>query len=479
MSTTAGGETGVAASSTTGRWLLTAAVLGSGMAFLDGTVVNVALRVLGEDLGAGVIELQWVVNAYLLTLAALILVGGSLGDRFGRRRVFLVGVAGFAAASVLCGLAQDPAQLIAARLVQGVFGALLTPSSLALLQSSIRRDDRATSIGRWSGLTSLTIVAGPLVGGGLIEVLSWRWIFFINVPLAVVVLLIGWRRLPESRDTETARGFDLTGAGLSMIALAALTWVLTEARSASAALLVVGVVLTVLAGAGFVVRERAAAHPLVPLSLFDDRVFSIANAMTLLVYGALGATTFFLTLQLQVSTGLTPLWAGLATLPMSALMIVLSGRSGALAARIGPRIQLSVGPLLCALGSLLLLGVGEGTGYVTGVLPGVLVFGLGLTALVAPLTATVLAAAPDRHAGVASGVNNAVARTGGLLAVAALPAAVGLSGVDYQTAAAFTPGYRTAQVVCAVLLALGGLVSWMGLRGPRAEQTLAEVQSPD
>ncbi|RCK68182.1 MFS transporter [Desertihabitans brevis] len=454
----------VAGDSARGRWILAAAVLGSGMAFLDGTVVNVALRVLGTDLDASVTELQWVVNAYLLALASLILLGGSLGDRFGRRRLFLLGVAGFAVTSVACGLAREPEVLVVARLLQGVSGALLTPSSLALLQSSLRREDRAAAIGRWSGLTSLAVVVGPLLGGWLVEVASWRWIFFLNVPLAAAVLLIGWRHLPESSDPDAVRGFDGWGALLSAAALAGVTWALTETGAAAPGWLLAVAAVGVVAGTAFVLRIRRTADPLVPPSLFADRVFSIANTMTLLVYGALGAMTFFLTLQLQVGAGWSPLQAGLATLPMTVLMILLSGRSGTLAARIGPRWQLSVGPLLCALGTLLLVGVGPGTGYLTGVLPGVLVFGLGLTALVAPLTASVLAAAPDRYAGVASGINNAVARSGGLLAVAALPSLVGLTGADYQDAATFTPGYRAAQLVCVVLLVLGGLVSFVGLR---------------
>ncbi|CAN5890407.1 MFS transporter [soil metagenome] len=454
-----------------GRWVLTAAALGTGMAFLDGTVVNIALRVIGTGLGATLTELQWVVNAYLLTLSSLILVSGSLGDRFGRRRVFLGGVGGFAIASVLCALAQSPGQLIVARLVQGVFGALLTPGSLALLQASFRPEDRARAIGQWSGLTSLAIVAGPLVGGWVLEVASWRWIFWINVPLAAAVLAVGLRHVPESRDEEaragTASRFDVPGALASALALVGVTYALTEAGEGSLVTLLAAGALGVSAAVAFVVRERRTEAPLMPLELFGDRVFSVTNVMTLLVYGSLGATTFFVTLQLQVSTGMTPLEAGLATLPITGLLIVLSGRSGALATRIGPRTQLTVGPLLCGVGTLMLVPVGEGTAYLTGVLPGLLVFGLGLTALVAPLTASVLAAAPDRHAGVASGINNAIARSGGLLAVAALPAVVGLTGDDYLSAAAFTPGYEAAQLICGVLLVAGGAVSFVGLRGTR------------
>lgn len=463
----------IAGRSPQGRWLLAATALGTSMAFLDGTVVTIALRVLGDDLDASLTELQWVVNAYLLTLSSLILVGGSLADRLGRRRVYLVGVVGFALASLACGLAPTPLTLIVARLVQGAFAALLTPGSLALIQASLVPADRARAIGTWSGLTSISILAGPLVGGWLIDVASWRWIFLINLPLAAVVVALCLRHVPESRR-EPAPGedrdlhFDVPGAATSALALAGLTYALTEAANAPPPLLAAAVALAALGAVAFVVRERRTPAPLVPFRLFADRVFSAASAMTLLVYGALGATSFFLTLQLQVSVGMSPLQAGLATLPMTLLLIAFSGRAGALAGRVGPRVPLSLGPVLCGAGTLLLAGVGQGTAYVSGVLPGVLLFGTGLTLLVAPLTATVLAAAPDRHAGVASGINNAIARTGGLLAVAALPAAVGLGGTDYQDPAAFTAGYAAAQVACAVLLLLGGLVSWVGL-GSRRE----------
>lgn len=464
----AGGPGTLRAGSAAGRGLLAATILGTGMAFLDGTVVNIALRVLGADLDATLTQLQWVVNAYLLTLSALILVGGSLADRLGRRRIYLVGVVGFALTSLGCGLAPTVEVLIAARLLQGVCGALLTPGSLALIQASLHPDDRARAIGTWSGLTSIAILAGPFVGGWLIDLASWRWIFFINLPLAAVVVALCLRFVPESREPVGAgTRFDLPGAATSAVALAALTYVLTEAAGLSGATVGLLTGIAVLAAIAFGVRERRTAHPLVPLSLFADRVFSTANAMTLLVYGALGATSFFLTLQLQVSVGMSPLQAGLASLPITGLLIVFSGRAGALAGRIGPRVPMSLGPLLAAAGTWLLVGVEAGTTYVSGVLPGVVLFGAGLTLLVAPLTASVLAAAPDAHAGVASGINNAIARTGGLLAVAALPMAVGLGGADYRDPEVFTAGYAAAQMICAVLLALGGIVSWVGLRPGR------------
>ncbi len=447
------------------RWLLLAAVLGSGMALLDGTVVNVALRSIGEDLDASVSQLQWVVNAYLLTLASLILVGGALGDRFGRRRMYVVGVAWFGLASMLCAVAQSPEQLIVARLVQGVGGALLTPGSLAIIQGSFPPAARGAMIGRWAGLGGIAAAIGPPLGGWVVDVATWRWIFWFNVPVAVAVVLITVRHVPESRDTESTGGRDVLGAALAVTGLFGVTYALIEAGSPTAVPLGL---LGAAALVGFVVVEARAAHPLMPVQLFGSRVFSIANAMTLLVYGGLGAMMFFLVLQLQVTVGYTPLQAGFATLPITVVMLALSSRSGALAARIGPRQQLTVGPLLCAAGVWWLRGVGDDPGYLFEVLPGLLVFSLGLVTLVAPLTTSVMAAAPDRFAGVASGINNAVARTGSLLAVAALPSVVGLSGVDYEQPGVFTEGYVEAMTICAAMLAVGGLVSFVGLAGTRS-----------
>ncbi len=457
-------ESQIAAGTPAGRWVLAAAVLGSGMAMLDGTVVNIALRSVGADLGATVAQLQWVVNAYLLALASLILVGGSLGDHLGRRRVFMVGVAWFAVASALCGLAQSPAQLIAARLLQGVGAALLTPGSLAMIQGSFRPADRGRVIGQWAGLGGIAAAVGPLLGGWIVQNASWRWIFLVNVPVAVAVLLVAARHVPESRDPQAARGFDVVGASLGIVGLGGTTYALIESSAAPRAAVVAAATLGGLALVSFVVVERRRHDALVPMHLFASRVFSVANLLTLLVYGALGALLFFLVLQLQVVTGWSPLAAGLSTLPLTVVMLLLSSRSGALAARIGPHWPLTGGPLLCCAGVLVLRGVDAGTGYLTGVLPGMLVFSCGLVLLVAPLTSSVLAAAPDRFAGIASGINNAIARTGSLLAVAALPAAVGLGGEDYQRPEVFAAGYTRALLVCAVLLAAGGLVALVGLR---------------
>jgi EmrB/QacA subfamily drug resistance transporter len=456
------GEPFVRLGTAAGRWVIAAAVLGSGIALLDGTVVNVALRKVGTDLDASMAELQWVVNAYLLTLAALILVGGALGDRFGRRRIFLVGVAWFGVASIICALAQSPDQLILARLVQGVGGALLTPGSLAIIQGSFPPAERGRVIGLWAGLGGIAAAIGPPLGGWVVDVATWRWIFWFNVPVVVVVLAIGMRHVPESLDPDSPAEYDVPGSVLAVLGLGGVTYALIES---DAQWLGLGGLACLVA---FVLVERRSPYPMMPLGLYRSRVFSVSNAMTLLVYGALGAMLFFLVLQLQVTAGYTPLQAGLATVPITIVMLLLSSRSGALASRIGPRLQMSVGPVVCGLGCWMLVGVGEGSGYWLDVLPGLTVFSLGLVCLVAPLTTSVLAAAPDRYAGVASGINNAVARTGSLLAVAALPALVGVSGEDYELPEVFTAGYERAMLTCAVLLVMGGAISFVGLAGSAA-----------
>ncbi|GAA2742081.1 MFS transporter [Terrabacter aerolatus] len=456
----------IALGSRTGRFVIAAAVLGSGMALLDGTVVNVALVRIGKDLGASLADLQWITNGYLLALASLILLGGSLGDRFGRRRVFVIGVAWFTLASAACGLAQSPGQLAVARVLQGVGGALLTPGSLSMIQASFRPDDRGKAIGTWSGLGGIASALGPFAGGWLVQYASWRWAFLVNVPLGVATIWIAQLHVPETRDEEADHRFDVAGAALATLALGITTFALIqhEALGLGPALAVGALGLAV--GAAFVVVERRTSHPMVQPALFASRQFSAANAMTLLVYAALGAVFFFLTLQVQTVLGYGPLVAGMASLPVTVLMLLLAARGGELASRIGPRLPMTVGPVVCGIGTLLLSGVGVGSTYWTGILPGISVFGLGLTLLVAPLTATVLAAAPDRYAGVASGVNNAVARAGSLLAVAALPAVVGLHGADYTVPEAFSSAYRAAMLICAALLVAGGAVSWLLIRNP-------------
>lgn len=448
-----------------GAATLTAVTVGSGVAFLDGSVVNVALKTIGADLGASLSQLQWVVSGYLLSLASLVLVGGALSDRFGRRRVYLAGMTWFLLGSALCALAQSPGQLIATRVLQGVGAALLTPGALAIISSSFRPQDRASAIGTWAGMSGIAAAIGPFIGGWLVDNGGWRWIFAINIPLcACVIALTAWAA-PESRDEEHDGGFDRWGAALTVLSLGALTYALTSAREAPGAVVAATFLLAIVAGAGFVVVERRTRSPLVPLGLFRSRVFSAANAMTLLVYGALGAVFFVLVLQLQVSAGWSALRSGIAGVPVTVALMLLSSRAARLGERIGPRIPMTVGPLVCAVGVTLLVGVGAGSGW-GAVLPGMVLFSLGLALLVAPLTATVLAAAPGRYAGVASGVNNAVARAGSLLAVAALPALVGLTGDDYQDPSTMTAGYRAAMLLCAGLLAAGGVLSWFGLGRP-------------
>lgn len=456
-------RTGTAA----GRWVLVTTVLGSGMAMLDSTVVNIALPAVGRDFGASFAGLQWTINAYTLTLAGLILLGGSLGDRFGRRRVFVVGVVWFAAASALCGLAPSIEVLVGARALQGVGGALLTPGSLAIISASFHGRDRAAAIGAWSGLAGIAGAIGPFVGGWLVE-WTWRAAFLINLPLAVVVLVVALRHVPESRDEQAAQHLDVPGTVVAVLGLGALTWALTAAGTDGASGPVLGVgAVGVVALALFVVVERRSRSPLVPGDLFADVRFTAANVVTLLVYAALGVLFVLLVLQLQVVAGFSPLAAGTAMLPVTALMLLLSARAGALAQRVGPRLPMTVGLTVAAGGMLLLLRVGPGATYLTDVLPAVVVFGLGLSATVAPLTATVLDAADDRHAGVASGVNNAVARAANLLSVALIPAVAGIAGADYAEPAAFSAGYHRALVIAAGLL-LGGAVLSVTLLRPRA-----------
>ncbi|BDO41153.1 MFS transporter [Cellulomonas sp. NTE-D12] len=454
-----------------GRWVLVATVLGSALAGIDATVVNVALPRMGRDLGAGFSGLQWTVNAYTLTLAALILLAGALGDRFGRRRVFLIGVVWFAAASMLCALAPNIGVLVAVRALQGVGAALLTPGSLSLISSSFVQDDRAKAIGVWSGFSGVAAALAPFVGGYLVAGPGWRWIFLINVPLAAGVVVIARRHVPESRDPDADTRLDVQGAVLVAVGLGALTYALTSAAagwSVSVQLLgAAGLVALV----GFWLTERRSHHPMLPPRLFADRQFTAANLVTFTVYAALGGVFFLLVVNLQVVAGFSPLLAGAALLPVTALMLLLSARSGAVATKIGPRLQMTAGPLVAAAGVLLMLRLGLHSAYLTQVLPAVTLLGLGLAVMVAPLTATVLAAAADRDAGVASGVNNAVARTGGLLAIAVLPALAGISGADYTNPASFHEGFRVAMAICAGLLIVGGATAALTIRNPRAGAT--------
>lgn len=443
-----------------GRWVITATVLGSGMAMLDSTVVNIALPDIGRAFHAGVATLQWVVTGYLLTLAAFLLIGGALGDRFGRRRVFCVGVAWFALASVACGLAPSPAILVTARLLQGAGGALLTPASLALLQASFAAGDRARAIGAWAGLGGVAAAGGPLLGGYLIGAGSWRWVFFINVPLAAVVLAISSRRVPDSRGREAAGRLDVRGAAIAVAGLATLTYGLIEgpSRGWSAPAVLLCLAVAVAAIPAFLATEERAANPMLPLDLFRRRQFRAVNAVTFVMYGATSGAMFLIPTELQVVSGYRPLEAGLALLPITVLALLFSTRSARLAARIGPRLQMAVGPVVAGVGLLLLVRL-PGGDYLTRVFPAVVVFGAGMTIAVAPLTATAMSAAPSAHAGMASAVNNVVARAAGLLAVAILPAVAGLSGGAVLRADVFASGFKTAVMIAAAVCIGAGLLA--------------------
>ncbi|MEU3600586.1 MFS transporter [Streptomyces sp. NPDC006798] len=453
---------GVRLSTAAGRWVVLTTVLGSSMALLDSTVVNVALPHIGDDLDTDLADLQWTVNAYMLTLAGLILLGGALGDRYGRRKVFVVGVVWFALGSLLCGIAPDAGFLIAARALQGIGGALLTPGSLAIIQASFHPDDRARAVGLWSGFGGVGAAIGPFVGGWLVDGPGWRWIFLINVPLAAICVPVALRYVPETRDPAARTGrFDVLGAVLGAGALALVTYALIAAEWWPG-------VLGVLVAVVFILVERRTRNPMLPLTIFRSRMFTVVNAVTLCVYAAFGGFFFLAALQLQVVSGYSALGAGLALLPTTLLMLLFSAASGELAERTGPRLPLTVGPLLCAAGMLLMLRVGPDASYAVDVLPGLIVLGVGMVALVAPLTATVLSSVPTSRAGIASGVNNAAARAAGLVAVAALPLLVGMGPEAYRSATQFDTAFDRAMPICAGVLVVGALVAAVWIRRPKA-----------
>ncbi len=460
-----------------GRWVIAATVLGSGMAALDATVVGIALPAIGRDFHAGVASLQWVIDAYTLTLAGLLLLGGTLGDSYGRRKVFAIGVVWFAVASLLCGVAPTAGVLIAARALQGVGGALLTPGSLAILQASFAADDRSAAIGAWSGLGGVATAIGPFLGGWLIGAVSWRLVFFINLPLAVLVLAISSRHVPETKSPGPVPRLDVKGAVCISGALAGITYGLIQASSsgwASAPVLVPLGVGAVLLGL-FIGVEAREAQPMLPLGIFASRQFSAANAVTFVVYAALGGLLFLVPTVLQVVHGYSPIEAGTALLPVTFIMLALSARSGALAARIGPRLQMTVGPLVIAASLFLFTRIGGSGDYWTAVFPAVVVFGLGVAVNVAPLTATALAAAPADHAGIASAVNNDVARAAGLIAVAVLPALAGITGDSYLHPAELAHGFKEAAIMAGVFCAAGGVLAFFTISNPPRAKRPAKV----
>lgn len=445
---------------------LVAAIMGSFVAGLDATAVNVALPAIREDLGGGLAGQQWVSNAYLLTLGSLILVAGSLGDLYGERRVFSIGVGGFGAVSVLCAAAPTIEVLVAGRALQGVFGALLTPSALAVIIATFGPDERGSAIGSWTAWSGIAMVIGPLAGGWLVDTLSWRWIFLINVPFVLATLVLVAMAVPRAAGRREAH-LDWIGAVLTTLGLAGPVLALINPSIWWAA--PVGVALL----AVFIWHERRTPEPMLPLELFSRRNFLFGNLQTFAMYGGLGALFFFLTLFLQQVAGYDALEAGLATIPTTLVMFALSRRFGALADRFGPRLFMGVGPLVSACGIGLMLRMDEDVAYWTELFPALILFSLGLTATVTPLTATVLADADEHNAGIASAVNNAIARVASLLCISAVGAVVasvssgpgGTFGVD---------GFHTAVAICTALMAIGGALGLTGIRNPRREVKCAD-----
>jgi EmrB/QacA subfamily drug resistance transporter len=459
-----GGPGSVRLASAAGRWVLAVAVLGEAMVLLEATVVNVALPAIGRDLGTGVAGLQWTLNGYVLTLAALILPAGSLSDLYGRRRMFTLGVGAFVAASALCAAAPTIQLLVAARFVQGVGGALLTPGSLAIIDAVFHPDDRTRAIGAWAGLTAVAAAIGPPVGGFLTDALSWRAVFLINLPVGAFVIVAAIARVPESRDPTIVRGLDLPGAGLATLAIAGLCFALIQASGGLTAAVIVACVVSLTAAGAFVVVERRSSHPMLPLVLFRSRQFASATVLALVTYAALGGVIFLLSAFLQISLGYTALLAGAATLPVTLLLLTLSTPSGELAQRIGPRIPLTVGAVLTGAGLLLMAQIHPGDSYFAAVLPSLVVFGAGLAALITPITATVLASVDARHSGVASAVNNALSRLGQMIAVAVLPLVAGLSGASFNQPAKLAAGFPVAMRVAAGASFAAALLAMITIR---------------
>jgi EmrB/QacA subfamily drug resistance transporter len=499
-----------------GIWILVATILGSSMAFIDGSVVNVALPVLQRDLNATSSDVQWVVEVYSLFLSTLILVGGALGDHVGRRRIYTLGVLVFSLSSLWCGLSPTITQLIIARAVQGIGGALLVPGSLAIISASFDEQLRGQAIGTWSGFTSVTSVIGPVLGGWLIQVASWRWVFFLNVPLAVIVLIVVFWRVPESRHEGVSGGLDWWGAGLSTVGLGGVVYGLTEAGTLglSHPLVLSTLAVGIIALIGFLLVEARITAPMVPLTLFRSSTFSGTNLLTFLLYAALGGATYFLPFNLIQVQGYSTAAAGAALAPFALIMFLLSRWTGGLVKRFGAKLPLIVGPSITALGFLLFAVPGIGGPYWTTYFPAVLVMSLGMAITVAPLTTTVMNSVGEDQAGTASGINNAVSRTGGLLAIAVLsivlvdvfgprlerglsalnlPAGVQqaitgqsikLAGIEIPPGVspkvhaaiqqaideAYISGFRTVMLICAGLALVSAVISWVMIGGQAAKR---------
>jgi EmrB/QacA subfamily drug resistance transporter len=461
-------QVGLVLASARGRWVVLATVLGSALASIDATVVGIALPAIGRNFGVGLADLQWVVTAYTLTLAGLLLLAGALGDKYGRKRVFLIGVVWFAVASALCSIAPTAALLIAARALQGVGAALLTPGSLAILQAVFRPDDRGKAIGAWSGFSGVGTAVGPFLGGWLVAAVSWRLIFVINVPLAALVVAVTLRHVPESRDPTDTAPIDVIGGVLVTLGLVGLTYGLIQGPNSgwASSPVLIGLIAGIALLTAFGWREHRIPSPMLSLSLFRSTQFTATNVVTFIIYGAIGGALFLLPIQLQQVSGYSALEAGISLLPVTAITLALSARSGALAARIGPRLQMSAGPVVVGVGIGLLALIGPSGNYLTEVLPGVVVFGFGLAITVAPLTSTVLAAVPAEHSGMASAVNNDVARAASLIAVALLPAVGGITGDAYRHPAVFSAGFHTASLVAGGICVAGGLLAAATIRNP-------------
>jgi EmrB/QacA subfamily drug resistance transporter len=483
------------------RLVLAATVLGSSLAFIDSTVVNIALPAIQADLGVSTAQMQWIVNAYLLLLGALVLVGGAAGDRYGRRLIFLAGISVFTIASIRCALAPDVAPLIGARALQGFGAAMLTPCSLAILGSTFDEQERGAAVGAWAGFGALTAAVGPVLGGWLVDTISWRAIFLLNAPLAAITIALTLAVVPESRDAN-AKGLDVRGAVLATLGLGALSFALTYAseRGLQNPVTIGAVICGILLLSAFVMAERRSKTPMLPLELFRSAAFSGANLLTLLLYFALGGALFFLPFNLIRLHGYSATAAGAALLPFSVIMGVLSGAAGKLADHFGSRLPLTVGPLIAAAGFAALMLPEPGQRYATGVGPAIAVVAFGMTMAVAPLTATVMGAAPQGREGLASGVNNAVARVAGLLAVAVMTVlfahvfavegdaaslaqaqdtlqhALAASGdVPPNSRDAFHAAYTAVMFTAAVCAALGGVVAGLMIRPTDGRRHAADL----